>query len=327
MNRLELNKKIIDIYASTLYEFKKNEFSKSINSNLTTVFLMQKDIEKKMKNILPEVTGDYLANFNVLIDNLKNELKILLPEGNIDSHNFSDFCKNKTSDYLKAVSDFTSSGNVGFYDIGLRLNSRKNIEEIENFIDIIDNSNLDFAIIDKDYSHDDKFISLMMPSSLLKEFNELSEQFRADNVQMYFIAPRVTDINSLTIKNVENIISDYKNLDTWSNYFLIEDSFTSLGYSRHEIYSSTSEELERSIFKMLINITLYSANKNEHINGIMPTNYMYDLSEIKEFNIDVSGYNFENSEMTKPINIVDDLTILNSNRDISLKKTNKIKIK
>lgn len=130
----------------------------------------------------------------------------------------------------------------------------------------------------------------MMPSSLLKEFNELSEQFSADNVQMYFIAPRVTDINSLTIKNVENIISDYKNLDTWSNYFLIEDSFTSLGYSRHEIYSSTSEELERSIFKMLINITLYSANKNEHINGIMPTNYMYDLSEIKEFNIDVSGF-------------------------------------
>lgn len=49
MNRLELNKKIIDIYASTLSEFQKNEFSKSINSNLTTVFLMQKNIEKKLK--------------------------------------------------------------------------------------------------------------------------------------------------------------------------------------------------------------------------------------------------------------------------------------
>lgn len=206
--------------------------------------------------------------------------------------------RESTESYLSSINSFTSNGGKNFYDIGSIIDiddiNSKNI--IKEKIKELQSNGVDIKIIkekEKDINGDiHSVIALVIPSSQYKEFekmivNDLSKNendFIRFSRRNYFIPPFIRDRDM--IATLEDNIPTSKVFET-INYNI----FCIYGYSTHTIDTSggygqfndgerAAINLYNTIYSSLAHANLYE-NKNNHINGIMPTLMCFSKDDVK----------------------------------------------
>lgn len=337
MNRIELNKKIKDIYQNTLNS-NKDKFK---SSHLSKLALSVSGVEDRlgviMDELAPELTADISDDINKLISDLRTRITDSSPS--ITHSKFHEKCSEMASEYVEAVESFTKSGGTGFYDIGVRFNITydMDIKKVTDIITEMKKNGDDIVIVDeinKGNAEHSQFktastISVMLPSSLYENLSErlnpvmdkmpIINTTESITKQQYFISPRINDINSLTVDEVKDTIKHFRDA---GNSWDIESGFASIGYSRFEISEWSRDTVKSKVTDMLLHIELYSRNSNDPINGVMPTPYLYSEKEIKKYGFSGNVTKDAEGNSGKQVNIVDGLTMYNANEEQDLKRKN-----
>lgn len=351
MQRTELNDVIKNIYQDTLNEMDALSLSENMKRESSRIEQLQESLNKII-NSVTFVNYEKINSIKIRQENLFEELKSEI-QRTIQDTTYNDFennCNNRANIYMDAVKEFTRSGNTGFYDVGyvLSVNHENNINKVKSILNKFIEEGKDLIVVNEvEGEVDDPIhirgrvkrldISVMIPSSIYDEFETLLESVidkrpiykDLDLIKktQYFISPMINNIDDLTIERVRETIKYLNEKDDKHPYTNVLYGFASLGYARYEISDWSRESVLDKIKEMLLNISLYSKNKNEHINGIMPTIYCYSQEEIEDYNINTTGFiKNEKSERTlKNLNIVDDLKIYKALESKKNKSKNRMK--
>lgn len=207
--------------------------------------------------------------------------------------------------YLEAVKKFTKAGGKKFYDIGSIVNIKYN-QDVDSFkqgIKNLQDLGLDILIMNEEYLNNeeqsmyktDTIISLALPSSQYSLYEEyMATNYKENMLKIhnhisrnnFFIPPFLTERES--IPQLLNHIKNEKDVDRYNfavfGYSTV-DINTSAGYGRFEELRPEKESLKEAVQEALYYADYYN-QKQDHVNGIMPTNLCIGEEVSKKLGID-----------------------------------------
>lgn len=298
MTRLGLLHTIAAIYAKACESKDMFNYNRDINTEIRKV---NEALSAISQVALPTpLNADAGKARNVVIDSLtksKHALETTLEELNSELYPvFNDakkFTVSLAKQYINAVTEFSDSGEKGFYDcvMIMRTEHVSVAEQIILSIKEMTGKGLDIVITEdlRSASDDDQriLLSFMLPSSIyhiVLDFLQRNKSIKSNSsTETAFIAPCLHDRADDLIVEAKELLTtlreDNEGGVSWSSFA----AYTASGIMRSELMHLQPNPMLEAIARVFIDVDLYLFT-TDHINGLMPSIYCYDY-EIQKFNL------------------------------------------